>query len=486
MEYKYETIVDDLRVQYTIENFDYDEAYTKQNLFLKELDKAYDEINNLTNHADGYDYAISVSCGIICGIIDIFIVDEWDFARGKKRANIDVNNKIIQFAKKQPEYLKFCDEHGRNPDKISTAIEFLETKFPLPGDAPWLCTGYDINGNVIKDKKISPKSHHLDDLSHHPTIVGLIACIIAQFTGTGTYINSDNQIVKIPFDIDEDGNIEGKTPIAKVSAGIINWFFNVAKNRYGHLMSDMGGTKNKPGGGMGIPGTVMSLLKELSCLPCFNDSDFSKKLARAFQKGIGTKSGQINLGVFNCLFEGADSKIDYRTENAIKNELKRQCIPVAINETVVRSFYFIKHFIIEMKDKKNIDKIDIKNIIPINNRTIVRMIAISSGTFSAIDMVDAAINGVVKSGGNTVELGRQILLRVNFVGIGRFTMAVGMDAFMEIRKRRLELAITCAEIAKTSVLEQRIIEETEKINNETNTKIEKMKKISDQITKLKF
>lgn len=496
MEYKYQATVDDFRIQYAIISYDNDKEKTEQELFLKELSAAYAEIDNLTNHADGYDYALAVSSGILSGLIDVFIVGEWDFARGKKIANIDVNNQIAQFAKKQPDYLPYCQyalegagrprRNPKDPDRLETAVQFLEWKFPLPGDAPWLQTGYDRAGNVIEDKKISSKSHHLDDLSHHPTIVGLIACIISQFAKVGTYVNCDNQIIKIPFSVDEDGMIEGKTPVAKVGAGIINWCFNVARHRYGHLMSDIGGSKSTAGGGMGLPGSVMSTLKELSCLPCFNDSEFPKKLAKAYQKGIGTNKGQVDLGLFNCLFEGADSKVDYRTEKAIKSELKRQTIPVAINEVVVRSFYFVRHFIMEMKEKESIENIDFKKIIPLNNRTIVRMITISSGTFTAIDLTDAAIRGAVKSGGNLAEFGRQFILRVNFVGIGRFTMAVGGDVFMGARKGRLELAMACGEIAETAIEEQKVIEETERTNDETETKILEMKDASKEIANLKF
>ncbi|EJP24133.1 hypothetical protein HMPREF1142_0348 [Peptostreptococcaceae bacterium AS15] len=496
MECKYQAEVDGLRVQYSITNYENEDELLKNDNFLEKLSTVYSEIDNLTNHADGYDYALAVSSGIVSGLIDVFIVGEWDFVRGKNKANISVNNKITEFAKKQPDYIRYCNFSLENsggqrikpkdPDRLETAVQFLEWKFPLPGDAPWLQTGYDKEGNIIENKKISPASHHLDDLSHHPTIVGLIACIISQYTKVGTYVNSDNEVIKIPFIVDENGMIEGKTPVAKVGAGIINWCFNVAKHRYGHLMSDIGGSNSNAGSGMGLPGSIVSTLKELSCLPCFNDKEFSKKLANAYKNGIGTNKGQVNLGIFNALFEGADSKVDFRTEKAIKHEIGRQVIPVAINEVVVRSFYFVRHFIIEMKEKKYIELIDFKKIIPLNNRTIVRMISIASATFTAIDIADATIRATAKSLGNPVEFGRNFILRVNFVGIGRFTLAIGVDVFMGVRKGRLELAVACGEIAKTALEEKILIEETIKINKYTDIKIEKMKEISDNISNLKF
>jgi hypothetical protein len=66
------------------------------------------------------------------------------------------------------------------------------------------------------------------------------------------------------------------------------------------------------------------------------------------------------------------------------------------------------------------------------------MITISSGTFTAVDTLDAVIRGAIsgaKAGpGFWAEFGRQVVLRLNFVGIGRFTIALGTDAFMGLRK----------------------------------------------------
>ena len=45
-----------------------------------------------------------------------------------------------------------------------------------------------------------------------------------------------------------------------------------ADNWFGHLVSDMGGSKNSAGHGMGIPGVLLSLLQEVSSLPGLKDS----------------------------------------------------------------------------------------------------------------------------------------------------------------------------------------------------------------------
>ena len=392
----------------------------------KIINEINDEIDNLTNHADKFDYMIAVSSGVICGVIDSFFIGEWNFIDAKVSSDIIINNKVLSYARK-------CGYKG---DGLKEAISFLERKFPLAGDSTWKGSG---NG-------ISEREHHLDDFSHHPTFVGLIFCIVSQFTKTAMYSNSEGEFVKLPITIDENGNLEGKTPAAKISAGILNWLINVARNRKGHLFSDMAGSKHTPGGGMGIPGPIVSLLKELSALPMINDSGLAKNIAKAYKKGIGAEKGQLDLGCLNALFEGASSKMDLRTENAVTSELKRQALPVVINELIVRTFYFVRNLISEIKVKKSLMNIDWKKVMPFKNRTIIRMLTIATGTFTAIDLADAAIRSAIKSGGEPMTFLKNFVLRMNFVGVGRFAIAIGQDTLMGYkneyyRKKRIKVMI---------------------------------------------
>ena len=96
---------------------------------------------------------------------------------------------------------------------------------------------------------------------------------------------------------------------------------------------------------------------------------------------------------------------------------KKQSLPVLINEVLVRSLFFVKYLAEELKEKKDFKQVDWKKTIPFGNRTVERMMTVASGTFTAVDIADAAI----RSGGfNAV-----CLLRVNFVDIGRFAIAIG-------------------------------------------------------------
>ena len=74
MIYKNTNGSDDFKVEYTLvipkeECAGYQLSVEERN-FLDELDEAYAEIEQFTNHADKYDYALAVSSGIITGFID--------------------------------------------------------------------------------------------------------------------------------------------------------------------------------------------------------------------------------------------------------------------------------------------------------------------------------------------------------------------------------------------------------------------------------
>ncbi len=415
------------------------------------VDELNSEIDSLTNHADGIDYAVAVASGVLTGLIDSFFVGEWDFKDAKAKANEKVNKQVTDYAKKQG-YEGKKDKDGNTKYPLKDAISFLEEKFGVDQDNAW--KGKDIN--------VSATSHHLDDLAHHPTPLGLVSAIVVQFLRVGIFTNRNGKWHFEKIDTDPKERIKTWTPI--LLFGLTTWIVNIiekksyevddtkipgailnlikaisavpmmitilktANNWYGHLMSDKAGSKNTPGGGMGIPGLLMSLMKELSMIPGLVFPAIPQNLAKLYEKGIGAGKGQVDLGIFNCLFEGASSKFDTRTEEALGNLLGKQAIPVIIDEVLVRGFYFMRHFTEELKHTSDISEINWNQIKPFGNRTVERMMTIASGTFTAVDVADAAI----RSGGFNASC----ILRLNFVGIGRFAVAIGTDIGMGIKKRK--------------------------------------------------
>lgn len=350
------------------------------------VDALNQEIDRLTNHADGIDNFVAVGSGLLAGLLDVFWVGEFDFARGKAWSNHAVNDLVLKTAKAQ----------GYEGERLDGAIKFLEDKFPVPSDNIW----------KGKDVGISARSHHLDDLAHHPTPIGLFFSILTQFTKKGYFHNGEGTF--LPISIDENGQeLIGEDAPSKIFCGTINWFF--------HLVSDMSGSNKTAGVGMGIPGPIVSLLKELSAIPGLNQTGLPQKLKDAF----------------------VNERFDLRSEMAVLHEVGRQALPVLINEVLVRAFYFIRRLVMEVKATGSFRNVEWKKTLPWNNRTIARMLTIATGTFSAVDLADAAIRAGLKSGGDLATFATQILLRVNFVGIGRFAVAVYVDLSMGSQRERL-------------------------------------------------
>ena len=398
---------------------------------IEELDVC---IDNLTNHADKLDYIIAMSSGILAGLLDALFVGalDWDSIVNPQSGDEFVDDLVKNLAEKD-------GYKGKNP------VRYFEDKFHVKQDAIW------------KGKKIgvSPQSHHLDDLAHHPTIAGLASAILVEFFQIGFFSNKDGEfhalhIPKSPKDI-------LNTWLPVVISGVMMWIANVAEqgveqeydkeipapikhlihdvaktpaviqilkvssNWAGHFISDINGSQSTMGGGMGIPGLYVSFMKEVSMLPGINKTNLPEYV--------------------NDLF--VNQRIDLRDEmtaimpvlNTVK-ALSKQSLPIIVNEVIVRSFYFVRHLVTEIKEKNDFGLIDWNSVLPFGNRTIARMMTVSLGTFHAVDVLDAAIEGAIHCKGQWAEFGRQALLRLNFVGIGRFTIALGNEAVMGWKKYR--------------------------------------------------
>ena len=395
------------------------------------LDDINSNIERLTNHADGFDYAISACSGVLCGFIDSFFVGEFNFEELKADSNKHVNWFVEKYAK-----LSGWDGNGR----LKSAVEFLEKKFPVDQDNVWKASGIS-----------STRLHHLEDLAHHPTPCGLFFAILVSFFRCAVFVDKDGHWhLEI---LETDTKKLAKLWIPVLASGILRWLVYVAESKYlekerkelpkpvqkllktvaytpgiievlkvamnwfGHIVSDMAGSKKTAGGGMGIPGLFLSLLKELSSLPYLKDTNLPKIVSDWYSK----------------------DKIDMRAELAIVEYVGRQAIPVILNECIVRTFFFVRHLIDEKKKSGEWKNVNWNNVVPWGNRTINRMLTIATGTFTTVDVADAAIRSVVKNGGNVYnpKLYVDFVLRINFVGIGRFAIAIGTDIYMGMKRQKL-------------------------------------------------
>ena len=131
--------------------------------------------------------------------------------------------------------------------------------------------------------------------------------------------------------------------------------------------------------------------------------------------------------------EGNPVRFDFRTEMGLATQLLEQSLFVLANEVVVRVFYTVSRLASEIKTKRiasfaELDRLDPKGFLPINNRALTRMCTVSSGTFLAVNSAVSAIKAGIASKGNTAAFAKAFFLNVNYPGIGRFAVACFFDA----------------------------------------------------------
>ena len=391
--------------------------------------KLDEDIDVLTNDADQLDNAIAVASGLLCGLIDSFFVGEFSFKEGMEITNEIMEQKIINLAKKHGwEGIKKGERKGQQP--LDSAIEFLEKKFQ-PDKKTGLREHF-MPSDPLEHQFGGTTQHHLRDFAHHHSIIGLFFSILTQFTGRayGTDTNGVFISVEVPKEM------IGTDLKRKWAIAVTDWTL--------HLTSDMHGSSATAGAGTGIPGPIVSLLKAISALPIWGTKPHIP----------GEKPNPNSLSLFTAkLYNGTllgqrdengkliPVKIDLRGEKAIWQQMGKQSVPVIINDVLVRVFYFIRRLYIALKDNEihswdDITKLNWRKIIPVYNRTINHMMLVASGTFVAVDFGDAAIRSAIKCGGSLEKFAAEMLLRVNYPGIGRFVVALGVEGHMELRRSK--------------------------------------------------
>lgn len=415
----------------TSETFGVDKVPLEVQIALeKRLDQVNQELERYTNYADKADYAYAIACGIIWGVCDSTFFADTTITKNDIGFSHRQVNKFIQ---------GYAASRGLGADRLKDCISNLEQAFKVAQDNVW-------KGSNIG---VSAKNHHLADLAHHPTPVGLMSALIVQFLRVGTFVNKDGDwhfkfvktsakdLVQIAVPAILTGFLnwlvaistkkyeaEGGKEVPKELHNLANMIASIpaiieivkcADNWFGHLVSDMGGSKNTAGGGMGIPGVFLSLLHEISSLPVLKDSNLP--------------------AIVNDLY--VNQKLDLRHELAYIENLKLQAIPVAFNEISVRLGYMLMALGMELKTKKDLSNVNWNRVIPIKNRTVDRMMAIAAMTFNVVDTGDAALRAAIESGGDWVLFSGKFVSRYNFVGAGRVALAIVKEVSNEKKEAQL-------------------------------------------------
>ena len=362
------------------------------------------EFDPNTSPAQARDYVFAAASGTLMGALSVLWQKDFNLADARKYGAEKIEKIIIEVAQR-------LDPRKENPS-IADAIRFLEKTSPFVGD------------------KLTPEfggglQHHLRDFSHHPSPVGLVCSILMQFTGKGFGTATDGSfaIFDLPAEALKDGGLIGRNTEEKFLYSTFNWVL--------HLISDMAGSSSTPGAGTGIPGPILSFLKEASALPFFRD------MTIAHEDKVATFSQWVSKAFNGTLLKDQDGnplRFDLRTEVGLASQILTQVPAVLANECIVRGFYTITRFIDELRradvsSVKDLGRINPSRFLPLNSRALTRMLTVASGSFVVINTSIAAVRAAVE-GAASGEVGAVPLffMRLNYVGIGRFAFALWADS----------------------------------------------------------
>lgn len=368
-------------------------ALNQAELELQSIDETIESIKVLRPECDKFDYILAASSGALCGLIDIFLVGK----PGESPIG-DITDKW--FADRTKDFSKLCGWKDNGDGSLSSAIKHLEKKFKIPYDQ-------SSSGGAAKDIfNLTPSNHHFKSLAHNPSLLGLFFSILDQFDNTSHFVTG-GQLVSLQ---DADGRFElrGNNTPSRLFCGFVNWF--------GHIISDRSGSHTSKGRGMGVPSPlwtwtndIIAIKSKLNIPVSQFDNDVNELALNIFEKGY-----------------------DARFQTA-------QAIPVFINELIVRLIYSIRRLVkyISETDKDNRNFKSLWSACePFSNPTVKRMLTVAHGTFCLIDIGDATIRGFVAGGGNFNAA--EFFMRLNIVGIGRFTISLYGEVRREIDSRKAE------------------------------------------------
>lgn len=344
----------------------------------KELHDNVEIVKNLTPECDLTDYALSASCGALCGIIDIFLVG----APGQS-VLVQVSDKWVENRVK--DFAKLCGWKGNGS---KSAIRFLEKKFKIPYDQT------TVGGAAKEVFNLTTNNHHFKSLAHNPTLLGLFFSILDQFTNTSHFV-SDGELLTL-FDASDTFALRGNSVPGKLFCGVVNWI--------GHLFSDVAGSAGSKGRGMGIPSPLWTWMNDVI----------------AIKRSIGIPILEFDKSFNELAMQIFEEGYDSRFQTA-------QTIPVFVNELVVRVLYsarrMIRFFKVTPKAERSFKSLW-QSCEPFSNATVKRMLTVAHGTFCLLDVGEATARAVAEGGVNVAAF----VMHVNVIGVGRFSVSLYGEA----------------------------------------------------------
>lgn len=393
---------------------------------------------NINQKIDKYDIALSISSGALTAAMDALWVSDISLAGAHEWGSDKIDDFVIKVAKSR----------GYKGNDIAGAIKKIEDDFPMDGD-------------LLTKEFGGGAQHHLRDFSHHPTPVGLMLSLLMQFTGKGYGTESNGKIVS--YDVP---GWQRKSFTDSVYLGTVEWLF--------HIISDIAGssgTRRMGKEGTGLPGPLLSFLKEVSSIPGIRNIAGKTDPKASPNKESNYQFSVICSKMFNGTLLGEhdekgkpvlhkELRFDLRTELGITYESikNKQYIPVVLNELIVASFYSVRRFMMQVEEcginsQDDLKQIDISKCLPWKNETIRHMRMIAASTFTSIDLSVAGIKAALKNKDNPSGFALDFMQGINYWGLGSLALASNSEFMLAMQKMQKGF-LAAAEKQKKYIIEK--------------------------------
>lgn len=378
------------------------------------MDEYKDQMNK-------WDYIVPIASGAMTAALDDFWVKD-----------ISLRDAHTWGAKKTEDFvIKVARSKNDGVKDLASAVTVLEKMYPISADR----LTNDFGGGAY---------HHLRDYSHHPTVVGLLFSVVSQFSGKGYGTDTSGKFI-----IKDIPGWKKPDLLTGIFNGTITWLF--------HMLSDVAGSSStiRMGKeGTGLPGPLMSFLKEVSSIPIIqkmtgsdergnnNFSVICSKLFRGTLLGDHDESGKLVLH--------GELLFDFRTELGMTHEAidNKQYLPVIFNELIVSSFYSVSRFCNALREAdvetlEDLKEIDVRDFLPWNSAALRHMRTLACTVFSAIDITVAGTKAAAKNKDDPTGFALDFMQSINYIGVARLTVAFTAETSVGVSKlygRFIELA----------------------------------------------
>ena len=433
---------------------EFENAKASSEAFHAVLEEQDRKMQKYIDTSDSLDVSVAVASGILCGLIDSLFVGEFCKAvEGGTLKQIDIQAIVKQATKasgltgdkanalkaklmeKLPEQ---CDNFLKKYQLTENAMQFIEVHQGEQSFIGLLCAAL----HLVKEQglvRVSESGYDVEvaplDIGKWKELLPLLTCggllywvvNAAKEEATNNEEQSDEQTSMIPKPVLDIIHTLAESPLLEpIWEEVCNNFSGKIKEIANFQSDSEGDTEEVSDNGENQENAVNQGTEYLG----------SYQLMAAILHGLRTKlSSNKSQGI--AAGKLPEIKAPAGSMQVSLPGLARQAVPVLLNDTIVCTFYFIRHLLRELKAHGgDFDAIDFANVVPWGNKTIVRLQSIATLTFETADMADAAIRAVVESAGCWPVAVKKFVSKLNYVGATRCALSVVAEVSILDRERQ--------------------------------------------------